>query len=459
MSTLYNFDPDDKTPTAVDRVLRRPTTFLTIAVVATVALAAVAGVVWTLWSEGIKNLLASQFAFAIIMMALSFVLVISVCGIATLAERKIAAFAQDRKGPNRVGFWGLIQPLADGLKFLLKEDITPARVEKPVFYLAPVIAFVLAYIGFAVIPWAGQIQWPWMAEGSVTTQVASIDMGILYILAVGGLAVYGVVLAGWASNNKYSFFGGMRAAAQMVSYEVPLGLALLVILLTAGTLRLELIVDQQATSGVWNVFMHPLAFVLTLVVAFAETNRTPFDLAECEQELVGGFHTEYSSMKFAMFFLAEYAHMVTGSAVIVALFLGGWHFWGLPGVENHTWWAALIKFAVYWAKVIGLLFFFMWIRWTLPRFRFDQLMRLAWKGMIPVGMGLLLATGVLAALGWQEKFIPSVIADGIVLALTLAVAARARTPVSGRQDNLPPIEVLPGHVSRPPADNEVLRHA
>lgn len=449
MSMLLNFDPHDKTPTVVDRVLRKPTTFMTIMAAAVVLLVVVVAVIWGVWGEQIRELLASQFAFAIVMMAISFVLIISVCGIATLAERKIAAFAQDRKGPNRVGFWGLVQPLADGLKFLLKEDITPARVEKPVFLLAPVIAFVLAYIGFAVIPWAGEIHWPWMAgDATVTTQVASIDMGILYILAVSGLAVYGVVLGGWASNNKYSFFGGMRAAAQMVSYEVPLGLALLVILLVAGTLRLEVIVNQQAASGVWNVFLHPLAFMLVLVVAFAETNRTPFDLAECEQELVGGFHTEYSSMKFAMFFLAEYAHMVTGSAVIVALFLGGWHFWGLPGVENHAWWAAIIKFAVYWAKVIALLFFFMWIRWTLPRFRFDQLMRLAWKGMIPIGMALLFATGLLAVPGWQDKFLPSIIVDAIVLAVALWVASRARTPVSGRQDNLPPVEVLPGHVTR-----------
>ncbi len=446
---LLNFDPSDKTPTAIDRLLRKPTTFVTIIVTVTLLLVVVAAGVWSVWSEPIKAVLASRFWFAIVMMALSFVLIISVCGIATLAERKIAAFAQDRKGPNRVGFWGLIQPLADGLKFLLKEDITPARVEKPVFYLAPVIAFVLAYIGFAVIPWAGEIHWPWMADdATVTTQVASIDMGILYILAVGGLAVYGVVLAGWASNNKYSFFGGMRAAAQMVSYEVPLGLALLVVLLTAGSLRLEVIVEQQAASGVWNVFLHPLAFMLVLVVAFAETNRTPFDLAECEQELVGGFHTECSSMKFAMFFLAEYAHMVTGSAVIVALFLGGWHFWGLPGADNHAWWAALIRFAVYWAKIIALLFFFMWIRWTIPRFRFDQLMRLAWKGMIPIGMGLLTVAGLLAAVGWQDRFVPCIIGDALVLGVALGVAASSRTPVSGRQANLPEVEIVPGRVAR-----------
>jgi NADH-quinone oxidoreductase subunit H len=235
----------------------------------------------------------------------------------------------------------------------------------------------------------------------------------------------------------------MRAAAQMISYEVPMGLALIVILLVAGSLRPEVIVDQQAESGVWNAFMHPLAFFLIVVVAFAETNRTPFDLAECEQELVGGFHTEYSSMKFAMFFLGEYAHMVTGSALIVALFLGGWHFWGLPGVENNAWWAALIKFCVFWAKIIAFIGFYMMIRWTIPRFRFDQLMKLAWKGMIPMGMGLVVATGVLTALGWQDKFLPSIVSDAIVLAITLWLASRSKAPVTGRQDNLPEIEVRP----------------
>lgn len=444
VADLMNFNPEDRTPTQIDRLIRAPGVIIGLAVVLGIAAIVVCWLLWMLCGGFIRDALASQFWFAIIMMAIVFVVIFSVVGISTLAERKVAAFCQDRKGPNRVGFWGMIQPLADGLKFLLKEDVTPAQADKPIFMLAPCIAFVLAFIGFAIIPWAGEIHWPWMADGElVTTQVASLDIGVLYMLAVGGLAVYGVVLAGWASNNKYSFYGGMRAAAQMISYEVPMGLVLIVILLVAGSLRPEIIVNQQAESGVWNVFMHPLAFFLIVVAAFAETNRTPFDLAECEQELVGGFHTEYSSMKFAMFFLGEYAHMVIGSALIVALFLGGWHFWGLTGVENNAWWAALIKFGVFWAKIIAFLGFYMMVRWTIPRFRFDQLMKLAWKGMIPMGMGLVVATGVLAAFGWQDKFLPSIIADAVVLGITLWFAARSKAPVTGRQDNLPDIEVRP----------------
>jgi len=444
MPRPLNFTPTDTTPTRIDRLIRAPGVLLGVFVVLGVLGAVLAVAVWFVFDEPIKRLLASQFGFSVLLSLVLIVLILTVCAACILAERKISAFIQDRKGPNRVGFWGILQPVADGLKFLLKEDITPANVERPIFMLAPVIAFVVAFIGFAIIPWAGEIQWPWAEEGAVvTTQVASLDMGILYLLAVGGLGVYGVVLAGWASNNKYSFYGGMRAAAQMISYEVPLGLALVVILLVAGTLRPELIVNQQAASGVWNIFLHPIAFILVATAAFAETNRTPFDLAECEQELVGGFHTEYSSMKFAMFFLGEYAHMITNSALIVALFLGGWHFWGLPGESNTTWWAALIKFAIYWAKVIAFLGFYMLIRWTLPRFRFDQLMRMAWKGMIPLGMGLVVAAGVLVVFDWQRSVVASLIANAIVLAFALVMAARGRQPVTGRQENLPDIEVRP----------------
>ena len=281
------------------------------------------------------------------------------------------------------------------------------------------------------------------AGETVTTQVASLDIGILYILAVGSLGVYGVVLAGYASNNKYSFYGGVRATAQMLSYEVPLGLGLLVVLLVVGSLRPEVIVNQQAESGVWNVFLHPIACLLVIISAFAENNRAPFDLPEAEQELVGGFHTEYSSMKFAMFFLAEYAHMVTNSALIVAVFFGGWHIWFLPNVDNTAWWAALLKFCVFCGKVGLFIGLYMWVRWTLPRFRFDQLMRLTWKSLVPIGMALVIATGVLVAFGWQRNLFVSIGVNVVLLVVGLWLASRSRQPITGRQISLPDIEVRP----------------
>jgi NADH-quinone oxidoreductase subunit H len=456
MPDIMNFDASDKNPTIVDRLIRAPGVIIGVAVLLGVVGLAVLVILWMLLREPIQTLLGSQLAFSILVILVTIGIMFAVIATSILFERKISAFIQDRKGPNRVGFWGVLQPMADGLKFLLKEEFTPGQVDRGVFVLAPCIAFVVTFIGFAIIPWAGEIQWPWAAEGAtITTQIASIDMGILYILAVGGLGVYGVVLAGWASNCKYSFYGGLRAAAQMISYEVPMGLILVVVLLVAGSLRPELIVNQQAQSGVWNVFLHPLAFLLLTTCLFAEANRTPFDLVEAEQELVGGFHTEYSSMKFAMFFLGEYAHMITGSALVIALFLGGWHVWFLPNVENTAWWAALIKFAVYWAKIILFIVFFMVIRWTLPRFRFDQLMRLSWKGLIPMGMGLVVVQGALVAFGCRIDPAASVgskigviaihwIANAVVLGASWWFAARSTQPVTGRQDNLPEIEVRPG---------------
>ena len=455
MPDLMNFRPDDKTPTVVDRLIRSPRFFFGAVMALGVVGIIVLAIVWTFFREAIQDLLAWQLGFSIVVIAVTLVLMFIVVAASILFERKISAFIQDRKGPNRVGFWGIIQPVADGLKFLLKEEFTPLQVDRPLFVLAPCITFVIAFVGFAIVPWAGEIHWPWMKEGhTVTTQVAPLDVGILYLLAVGGLGVYGVVLAGWASNNKYSFFGGFRAAAQMISYEIPMGLAIVVVLLVAGTLRPEIIVNQQAQSGIWNIFLHPIAALLLAICAFAEANRTPFDLMEAEQELVGGFHTEYSSMKFAMFFLGEYAHMITASAIFVALFLGGWHFWFLPGVENSAWWAALIKFCVYWAKIILFIGFYMVIRWTLPRFRFDQLMRLAWKSMIPLGLGLVVVQAVLVAFNCRIAADSSLgrnlgvmvmywVANAIVVAITLWVGRETKQPVTGRQGNLPEIEIRP----------------
>jgi NADH-quinone oxidoreductase subunit H len=360
-----------------------------------------------------------------------------------LIERKMASYMQDRIGPNRVGWWGLLQPIADGVKFLLKEDIIPKNVDKPLFVLAPAMALAVAYVTFAIIPWAGNVHWPGMEEGkTVSTQVASLDVGFVYLLSLGSLSVYGVVLAGYASNNKYAFYGGMRATAQMLSYEVPMGLALLTMLFIFGTMRLETIVDHQASTGMWNLFLQPIAALLLLISALAEANRAPFDLAEAEQELVGGYHTEYSAMKFAMFFLGEYTHMLVSAALITTLFLGGWHIWGGPGPQDVSVIAMLTKFGIFWAKVLLIVSFYMAIRWTIPRFRYDQLMRLAWQGMIPVGFVLVLASAVLTAFNIQRNFWPNLIVNLIVAAGALAFVAWMNRPITGRQENLPAVDVL-----------------
>lgn len=460
MGRYDTYAQNDRNPTPIERALRNPTILAGAGAALLLGTLAALVLTWLLFSSPIKVVLGSQFGFSLVMMGLSLFIIIHLCAACILAERKLSAFIQDRMGPNRVGYWGLLQPIADGIKFILKEDITPTNVDRPIYILAPALSMGLALVGFAVIPWAGEIHFPWMEPGTtVSTQVVSIDIGLLYVLAVGSLAVYGVVLAGWASNNKYSAYGGMRAAAQMISYEIPLGLALLVILLTAGSLRPETIVNQQAASGVWNIFLHPIAFVLLTVTALAETNRAPFDLAECEQELIGGFHTEYSAMKFAMFFLGEYAHMVTASALVTVVFLGGWaplpffswYSTGPDGAVEATWWntswvAALIKFGVVWTKICLFLGLFMLIRWTLPRFRFDQLMRLAWKGLVPMGIAAIVAAGVLAAFGWQRNLLACLLVNGVLLAGAIWLAGSSRSPITGRQENLPPVEVRPTRV-------------
>ena len=341
-----------------------------------------------------------------------------------LLERKTAAWIQDRVGPNRVGPQGLLQPIADGVKFILKEEFIPKQADKILFLLAPIAILTPALCGFAVIPWGGVLQKGatipvigWSLPVDFPFMVANPDIGVLFVLAMAGLATYGVVLGGWASGSKYSFLGGLRATAQMLSYEVPLALSLMTVLLVAGTLSLTKMVESQAgyfdIAGLhflpkWNIFVHPVAFVIFTVCIFAEANRTPFDLAVCESELVGGYHTEYSSMKFALFFLAEYSAMITGAAVMISLFLGGWH---LPWIDyliygkaqpvDGGWIDVLIKFCVFWGKVVAFLFFYMWVRWTLPRFRFDQLMSLAWRGLIPVALAALLLTSFVVYLHKQ----------------------------------------------------------
>lgn len=444
--------------------------------------------------ESLTNLIA---AYHWVILALVFHLVVlGTCAYLILLERKTASWVQDRIGPNRVGldfglpflpkfhFWGLGQPLADGLKFLVKEDYARKGVDKVLFSLAPAAMIVVVIISIAVIPWGGVRQvsktievdgsrlsgpiFVQTAEGErlstsatealrhylpydaafvkpVTSadveltrvsdpvtgqvagsvpfqvtyryhfQIAHLNIGVLFVLASLSLAVYGVVIGGWASNNKYSFLGGLRATANMISYEIPLGLSVLVMIIMFSTLDLADIVDRQATYWLgfipaWNMFAQPLPFMLFLICIHAEANRAPFDMAEAEQELVGGYHTEYSSMRFALFFLAEYAGMITTSCVLVALFWGGWH---LPWIEwlfgswqvdpevagsNSVTTSLLIcilRSAVFFGKAILVLFIFMWVRWSLPRFRFDQLMQIAWKGLIPILLVLVVGTTLL----------------------------------------------------------------
>jgi NADH-quinone oxidoreductase subunit H len=380
-----------------------------------------------------------HYGVPVIVMVIVIAVVMTLVAYSTFYERKVAAWIQDRYGPNRVGPKGLLQPVADGLKFFLKEDFVPECADRVLFILAPGLAFTIALLGLAIIPWGGYLQW--FGSDPIPVQVASIDIGLLYLLAVGAMSVYAVLLGGWASNNKYSFYGAMRAAAQTLSYEVPLGLSILVAVLASGALRLEDIVADQVTST-WNVFLHPVAFLLMLTCAFAETNRLPFDLVECEQELVGGYHTEYSSMKFALFFLGEYAHMIVNSALIVALFFGGWQPlpWASWLTTSTVWWAALLRMGVYFGKVILFIFLYMWVRWTLPRFRFDQLVNLAWKGLVPMGLALAAWAAALAYLGIPRSYWATA-GEIILLIVGMAVVGAVGREPSGRQPSLPPVSV------------------
>ncbi|MBC7789674.1 MAG: NADH-quinone oxidoreductase subunit NuoH [Anaerolineae bacterium] len=322
--------------------------------------------------------------FTVIKMITVFTVTLVGVALLTLAERKISAWIQDRHGPNRVGPGGLLQPAADGLKNIMKEETYPDAAYKPIFILAPMLAFIPALLTFAVIPFASPISTRW---GRIDMVVADLPIGFLYILALTSLGVYGIVLAGWSSNNKYSLLGGLRSSAQMVSYEISMGLSTVAVLLVAGNVSLNEIIFQQATT-VWNFFGLTIAFFIFLVAAFAETNRLPFDLPEAESELIAGYHTEYSAMKFSMFFIAEYSNMVTASALIATLFFGGWDIPFTLWDNQAPWtiWKTLATATAFSVKVLFFLFFYMWVRWTLPRFRYDQLMSLGWKFMLPVAL-------------------------------------------------------------------------
>jgi NADH-quinone oxidoreductase subunit H len=314
-----------------------------------------------------------------------------------LVERWMAAWVQDRKGPNRVGIpltkirlFGLGQPLADGLKIILKEDFTPRHVDRVLYTLAPLVILAASLAIFAAIPFGSVLPplgIPGLPDPVPFLVAPGLDVGVLWVFALSSIAVYGVLLGGWASNNKYGFLGGLRSSAQLVAYEIPLGLGLLGVVLAAGSLKLDRIMNAQAESGVWYAFAQPLGFVVFLVASFAEAARLPFDLPEAEQELVGGYHTEYSGIKLLLFLVAEFLHMVTAAFLIVIMFLGGWHLWGVTGSSQEvTWIGALLRFAVLSAKIFAVILFFMLVRWSWPRFRFDQLMNLAWKVMLPLGL-------------------------------------------------------------------------
>jgi NADH-quinone oxidoreductase subunit H len=345
-----------------------------------------------------------------------FTAVMVVVAYTTLAERKISAWIQDRTGPNRVGPFGLLQPIADGIKNFLKEETMPGTANRFYFVLGPTLAIIPALVTFAVIPFAAPLPTPW---GVVDMIVADIPIGVLYVLALSSLGVYGLVISGWASNNKYAFLGSLRASAQMVSYEVALGLSLVPVLMLAGNVTLTQVVWQQQQLDFWFALPLSLGFILFLISAFAETNRLPFDMPEAESELVTGYHTEYSSMKFSMFFIAEYGHMVTASALMATLFFGGWDlpgtwddaFWwqgmlisgfdaaGAPILAQPAWWKTLLTLGGFAAKVAFFLFLYIWVRWTLPRFRYDQVMSLGWKVMLPVALGyVMIVSGTILVL-------------------------------------------------------------
>lgn len=314
----------------------------------------------------------------------------------TYAERKIAAFFQDRIGPNRAGPWGLLQPLADGGKMFLKEEIIPTNASPFLFIAGPSLAIMTACIGSAVIPWGQKMI---IGGHTIDLQVADINVGVLYIFGVVSLGVYGVMIGGWASNNKYSLLGAIRAASQNISYEISMGLSIIALLMLTGTLSLREIAEQQH-SWHWNIIRQPLGFLIFIVCAFAETNRTPFDLPECETELVGGYHTEYSSMKLGFYLFAEYINMFISSAVMATLYWGGYNYPGMDWVLAHTGPAIgpLIGVVVLFAKIFLFIFFFMWVRWTIPRFRYDQLMDLGWKALIPLAITNIVLTGVISTL-------------------------------------------------------------
>ena len=310
----------------------------------------------------------------------------------TWAERKVAAFLQDRVGPNRAGWGGLLQPLADGMKLFAKEEFEPDTKNRFLFFVGPAIAMSTALMTSAVIPWGDKLH---IFGRDVILQATDIDGSLLYIFAIVSIGVYGIMIGGWASNNKFSLMGAVRAASQMVSYEVAMGLSVIALIMMTGTLSLKEISVQQAGMN-WNVFYQPVGFLIFLICAFAETNRTPFDLAECESELIGGYHTEYSSMKMGFYLFAEYANMFISSTILAVLYFGGYNYPGMQWMVDNVGVnpANILGIGVLFVKICCFIFFYMWVRWTIPRFRYDQLMNLGWKILIPLSIINIVITGI-----------------------------------------------------------------
>lgn len=330
-----------------------------------------------------------------ILVLLLFLVSLGAAAYMTYFERKLAAWIQDRVGPDRAGPFGILQPIADGVKMFLKEDFIPAKADKWLFIIGPGIAMFTALITSAVVPWGPKLH---LFGRDIALQVADINIGILYVFGVISIGVYGIMIGGWASNNKYSLYGAIRASSQMISYELAMGVSAITIVLLSGSLSLNDIVAQQ--SGVWNIVYQPVAFLIFFICALAELNRAPFDLPECESELVGGYHTEYSSMKLGLYLFAEYTSMFVSSAIMSILFFGGYNFPGMSHFSGNT--LAILGIAAFATKIFIFIFVIMWIRWTIPRFRFDQLMHLGWKSLLPLSLINLLVTGLVIAFknGW-----------------------------------------------------------
>ena len=396
-------------------------------------------------------------------------IVMSIVGYATLAERKVSAWIQDRVGPNRVGPLGLLQPLADGGKFFLKESPIPSHVDKVFYLLAPAAAMAIALMALAVVPWGGTTPPPKpmavdMAQDGKTPDYSKavqrfdaeqgeyrnqfqgviapgLDIGIVYVFALGSLAIYGVILGGWSSDNKYSLLGSLRSSAQIISYEIPLGMSIVGVVLFAGSMNLETIIAWQKQNG-WFLMFQPLAFLLFMVSVYAECNRLPFDLPESEQELVGGYLTEYGSLKFGMFMLGEYTHMITTSFLMSIVFWGGWSLFGLEDSFTDPIAAAVLKAAILGSKMLGFLLLYIVIRWTIPRFRFDQLMGLAWKVMIPLSLLHLLAAMLVRQYG-LSNWVLTAISTGLFVAFGLVAAFKKIAP-----NNTPRRKVIPKMLPR-----------
>ena len=330
----------------------------------------------------------------LVLVVLLFLISLGIAAYQTYFERKLAGWIQDRVGPDRAGPFGILQPIADGVKMFMKEDFTPANADKWLFILGPGIAMFTSLITSAIIPWGTDLQ---LFGRSISLQVAEINIGILFAFGIISIGVYGIMIGGWASNNKYSLFGAIRASSQMISYELAMGISAITIIMISGSLDLRAIVESQHGMN-WNIFYQPVAFLVFFICALAETNRAPFDLPECENELIGGYHTEYSSMKLGLFLFSEYVAMFVSSAIMAILFFGGYNF---PGMDYFTYspnLLSILSVAVFFTKIFLLIFVFMWIRWTIPRFRFDQLMHLGWKVLIPIALVNMLVTGFVVAL-------------------------------------------------------------